>query len=109
MGQLKHGHAHRPASLRCRKTLQVAGALIMNERQQILDDIKQQITKHGFTPKDFFLTQVLPPDGKDKGAYENWKRREARRRPIVRRLYRHGFTAHDLIPSQVSNVTLPRG
>jgi hypothetical protein len=81
----------------------------MNERQQILDDIKQQIVKHGFTPKDFFLTQVPPPDGKDKVAYGNWKRREACRRPIARHMYRYGFTAHDLIPPQNSNVTLPRG
>ena len=82
----------------------------MNERQQIiLDDIKQRITKHGFTPKDFFLTQVPAPNKKDRVAYGQWKRREVQRRPIAQRMYRHGLTAHDLTSSQTSNATLPRG
>ena len=84
----------------------------MNERQQmILDDIRQRIARHGFVPKDFFLTQVPPPDKGDKVGYSNWKRREARRRPIARRLYRHGFTAHDLVQDSSSkpNITSPRG
>jgi hypothetical protein len=83
----------------------------MTTRQQLVDEIRQQIITAGFTLKDFLLTQAPAPDKKDKVAYGNWKRREARRRPIARRLYHHGFTAHDLVQDSSSkpNVISPRG
>jgi hypothetical protein len=81
----------------------------MITRQQNIDEVKRLITATGFVAKDFFFTQPPAPDKKDKAAYATWRARERRRRPIAQRMYRHGLTAHDLIPSQISNAALPRG
>jgi hypothetical protein len=77
-------------------------------QQQHIDEIKRLIAASGFVAKDFFLTQPPAPGKKNKPAYATWRARERRRRSIAQRMYRDGLTAHDLIPSQNSNVTLPR-
>jgi hypothetical protein len=66
------------------------------DKQQRIDQINALIAAEGFTPKDFFLTQLPPPHYKNKAAYAKWRARELRRRPIAQRMALWGLTAHDL-------------